>query len=222
MYMQFFKKKGGNEKMPDFCLENNCQGIVCGIDEAGRGPWVGNVVAGAVIILNRNLPSELLDNLNDSKKLSKNKREYLYRLLREAEEKGLVKIGVGEATPQEIDEYNILQATFMAMRRAVDNLNLKPSIALIDGNRTPKNFPVQVQTVIKGDAKSYSISAASIIAKVWRDREMEELAKKYPYYGFEKNVGYGTKDHIEGLKKYGIIAEHRKSYRPIKEYLPQE
>lgn len=208
--------------MPDFCLEDKCQGIVCGIDEAGRGPWVGNVVAGAVVILNHHLSVELLNNLNDSKKLSKKKREYLYQLLREAENDGLIKIGVGEATPQEIDKYNILQATFMAMRRAVENLNIKPDMALIDGNRTPQNFPTQVQTVIKGDAKSYSISAASIIAKVWRDREMEQLAQKYPYYGFEKNAGYGTKDHIEGLKKYGIIAEHRKSYRPIKEYLPKE
>ena len=208
--------------MPDFCLEDKCRGIVCGIDEAGRGPWVGNVVAGAVVVLDHHLSPELLNNLNDSKKLSKKKREYLYQLLREAEADGLVKIGVGEATPQEIDEYNILQATFMAMRRAIESLNIKPDMALIDGNRTPQNFPTQVQTVIKGDAKSYSISAASIIAKVWRDREMEQLAQKYPYYGFEKNAGYGTKDHIEGLKKYGIIAEHRKSYRPIKEYLPQE
>ena len=208
--------------MPDFCLEDKCRGIVCGIDEAGRGPWVGNVVAGAVVVLDHHLSPELLNNLNDSKKLTKKKREYLYQLLREAEADGLVKIGVGEATPQEIDEYNILQATFMAMRRAIESLNIKPDMALIDGNRTPQNFPTQVQTVIKGDAKSYSISAASIIAKVWRDREMEQLAQKYPYYGFEKNAGYGTKDHIEGLKKYGIIAEHRKSYRPIKEYLPQE
>ena len=208
--------------MPDFCLENKCQGIVCGIDEAGRGPWVGNVVAGAVVILDHNLSPELLNNLNDSKKLSKAKREYLYTLLRQAEADGLVKIGVGEATPREIDQYNILQATFMAMRRAVENLNIKPTISLIDGNRVPKDFPTNVQTVIKGDAKSYSISAASIIAKVWRDKEMEELARQYPYYGFEKNAGYGTKDHIEGIKKYGIIAEHRTSYRPIKEYLIQK
>ncbi len=208
--------------MPDFCLENQCRGVVCGIDEAGRGPWVGNVVAGAVVILDQNLSPELLDNLNDSKKLSKKKREHLYALLREAEKNGLVKIGVGEATPQEIDKYNILQATFMAMKRAVENMKITPTVALIDGNRTPKDFPAVVRTVVKGDAKSYSISAASIIAKVWRDREMEELAQQYPYYGFEKNAGYGTKDHIEGIKKYGIISAHRKSYRPIKEYLSQK
>jgi len=205
--------------MPDFSIENECNGYVCGIDEAGRGPWVGNVVAGAVVVLDKNLSPELLNNLNDSKKLSKTKREKLYELLRQEERAGKVKIGVGEATPEEIDKYNILQATFMAMKRATENLAIKPDIALIDGNRSPKNFAFPTKTIIKGDAKSYSISAASIIAKVYRDRQMEELAKRYPYYGFERNAGYGTKDHIEGIKKYGIIAEHRKSYKPIKEYL---
>lgn len=207
--------------MPDFMIENEYNGIVCGIDEAGRGPWVGNVVAGAVVIMDKNLSSELLNNLNDSKKLSKTKREYLYTLLREAETKGQIKIGVGEASPQEIDKYNILQATFMAMRRATENLGIKADIALIDGNRLDKQFPIPSRAVIKGDAKSYSISAASIIAKVWRDKELEKLAEKYPQYGFERNAGYGTKDHIEGIKKYGIIPEHRKSYKPIKEFLDQ-
>ena len=205
--------------MPDFKFEDQYEGLVCGIDEAGRGPWVGNVVAGAVIVLDRNLPAELLDNLNDSKKLSKSKREYLYQLLRQAEKEGKVKIGIGEATPQEIDENNILQATFMAMSRAVINLGVQPNMALIDGNRVPKIFPCSATSIIKGDARSYSISAASIVAKVWRDRELEKLAQKYPYYGFEHNAGYGTKDHIEGIKKYGLIPEHRKSYKPIREFL---
>lgn len=205
--------------MPDFKFEDQYEGLVCGIDEAGRGPWVGNVVAGAVIVLDRNLPAELLDNLNDSKKLSKSKREYLYNLLRQAEKEGKVKIGIGEATPQEIDQYNILQATFMAMSRAVSKLGVQPQIALIDGNRTPKEFSCQSKAIVKGDARSYSISAASIMAKVWRDKELEVLAQKYPYYGFEHNAGYGTKDHIEGIKKYGLIPEHRKSYKPIKEFL---
>lgn len=209
--------------MPDFSIEDKCGGhFICGIDEAGRGPWVGNVVAGAVVILDRALDKELLGNLNDSKKLSKTKREKLYSLLRSAEQKGQVCIGVGEASPKEIDEYNILQATFLAMRRAFEKLNIKPDIALIDGNRTDKKFPIPSQTVIKGDAKSYSISAASIVAKVWRDKEMEELAEKYPHYGFERNAGYGTKEHIEGIKKYGVIAEHRRSYKPIKEFLKDE
>ena len=205
--------------MPDFSIEDGCKGAVCGIDEAGRGPWVGNVVAGAVVIMSRDLCPELLQNLNDSKKLSKTKREKLYALLREAEKQGQIAIGVGEATPAEIDEYNILQATFMAMRRAVENLPKQPDFAIIDGNRAPKNFPLPVKTVVKGDARSYSISAASIVAKVYRDAEMEQLAQKYPYYGFEHNAGYGTKDHIEGLKQHGVIPEHRKSYKPIKEFL---
>ena len=205
--------------MPDFSIEDGCKGAVCGIDEAGRGPWVGNVVAGAVVIMSRDLCPELLQNLNDSKKLSKTKREKLYALLREAEKQGQISIGVGEATPAEIDEYNILQATFMAMRRAVENLPKQPDFAIIDGNRAPKNFPLPVKTVVKGDARSYSISAASIVAKVYRDAEMEQLAQKYPYYGFEHNAGYGTKDHIEGLKQHGVIPEHRKSYKPIKEFL---
>ncbi len=205
--------------MPDFSFEDECNGVVCGIDEAGRGPWVGPVVAGAVIIKDRNLSPDLLKYLNDSKKLSKSRREQLYALLREEEQQGKVLIGVGEASSEEIDEINILQATFLAMHRAVNNLGQKPDMALIDGNRTPKEFPAAARCVIKGDSKSYSISAASIIAKVYRDRLMETLAEKYPYYGFERNAGYGTKEHIEGIKKYGIISEHRKSYRPIKEFL---
>ena len=208
--------------MPDFKFEDEYKGIVCGIDEAGRGPWVGNVVAGAVIILDKNLSPELLKNLDDSKKLSKSKREFLYTLLRQAEKNGKVKIGIGEASAQEIDQYNILQATFMAMARATNQLGITPNMALIDGNRVPKKFPCPATSIIKGDAKSYSISAASIIAKVWRDKELENLAAKYPYYGFEHNAGYGTKDHIEGIKKYGLIPEHRKSYKPIKEFLEQQ
>lgn len=205
--------------MPDFMIEDSCGGTVCGIDEAGRGPWVGNVVAGAVIIVDRRLQPELLNNLNDSKKLSKTKRERLYALLREEEAAGKVVIGVGEASPEEIDKYNILQATFMAMRRAADNLGQKFDVAVIDGNRSPRDFATPTRTVIKGDSKSYSISAASIVAKVWRDKEMEALAEKYPHYGFERNAGYGTKDHIAGLRNYGVIPEHRKSYKPIKEFL---
>ena len=205
--------------MPDFSFEDQFSGVICGIDEAGRGPWVGNVVAGAVIIKDRNLAPELLNHLNDSKKLSKTKREQLYSLLCEAEAQGQIKIGIGEATPLEIDQYNILQATFMAMRRAAQNLACPIDTALIDGNKTPQNFPCNVQTIVKGDARSYSISAASIIAKVYRDKEMEKLAEKYPFYGFEHNAGYGTKDHIDGIKKHGLIAEHRKSYKPIKAFL---
>lgn len=207
--------------MPDFELENSLNCLVVGIDEAGRGPWAGPVVAGAVIIKDKNLPKDLLSQLDDSKKLTAKKREVLFQKLFEEQEKGSILIGIGQASAQEIDEINILQATFLAMKRAVAALPMVPEFALIDGNRLPKDFPCAAKAVIKGDARSFSIAAASIVAKVYRDRLMSELAKKYPYYGFEKNAGYGTALHIEGLKKYGICPEHRKSYRPIAEILQQ-
>lgn len=205
------------KQMPDFEFEDACQTTVVGIDEAGRGPWAGPVVAGAVVIADRNLDEVLLNGLDDSKKLSAKKREALYAKLREEEKAGKLYIGIGEASAEEIDKYNILQATFQAMRRAVENLKVKPEFALVDGNRTPTNFPCGVKTIVKGDAKSYSVSAASIAAKVYRDRLMCDLARKYPYYGFEKNAGYGTALHVAGLKERGICPEHRKSYKPIKE-----
>lgn len=205
--------------MPDFLLEDEVNGVVAGVDEAGRGPWVGPVVAGCAIFLNRNVDARLLENLNDSKKLSKKKREMLYDLLYEEAKKGNILIGIGEASAKEIDDINILNASFLAMKRAIQRANANPSLVLIDGNRTPKDFGYNVRAVVKGDAKSYSISAASILAKVHRDRLMEDMAKVYPWYGFEKNAGYGTKAHIEGLKTHGITPEHRKSYAPIKEFL---
>ena len=205
--------------MPDWNFENKFNGFVCGIDEAGRGPWVGPVVAGAVIFLTRDINPEILNNLNDSKKLSSKKREWLYDLLIAEEKSGKLTYGIGLASSAEIDELNILQATFLAMKRAAENLKIKPNFALIDGNRLPKDFICKTECIIKGDALSYSISAASILAKVYRDNLMKKMALKYPYYGFEKNAGYGTKQHIEGLKKYGVTPEHRKSYRPIKEFL---
>ena len=203
--------------MPDFLLEDEHKGLVAGVDEAGRGPWAGPVVAGAVIILNRSLDDELLSSLDDSKKLSAKKREKLYELLKKEEKKGNVVLGVGLAQAKEIDDLNILQATFLAMRRAVDALNQKPNFILVDGNQKPKNMPCEVQTVVKGDARSMSIAAASIVAKVYRDRLMAKLALEYPYYGFEKNAGYGTKLHIQGLKEHGATPEHRFSYKPVKE-----
>ena len=205
--------------MPDWKIENEYQGFVCGIDEAGRGPWAGPVVAGAAVFLTREVSPKLLAQLNDSKKLSAKKREYLYELLRQEEQAGHILCGIGEASAAEIDELNILQATFMAMRRAVENLPQKPDIALIDGNRLPKDFPCANECFIGGDGRSYSIAAASILAKVYRDRLMSEMAKQYPHYGFEKNAGYGTKAHIEGLRQYGVTPQHRRSYRPIKEFL---
>lgn len=207
--------------MPDWNLENNCEGYVCGIDEAGRGPWIGPVAAGAVIFLTHDINPELLNGINDSKKLSAKKREYLYELLLKEAECGHLCYGIGEASAAEIDKLNILQATFLAMSRAVEKLSIKPAHALIDGNRLPADFVCPTTCHIGGDAKSYSIAAASILAKVHRDRLMQKMASQYPGYGLEKNAGYGTKDHIEGLKKFGITPEHRKSYKPIKEFLAQ-
>ncbi|MBO5038032.1 MAG: ribonuclease HII [Alphaproteobacteria bacterium] len=205
--------------MPDFELEDETEGLVAGVDEAGRGPWVGPVVAGCAVFLNRNVDERLLSELNDSKKLSKKKREMLYALLESEAQKGNVLIGIGEASAKEIDEINILNASFLAMKRAIAKAGAKPDLVLIDGNRLPKDFGFSAKAVIKGDAKSYSISAASILAKVYRDRLMEKMALVYPEYGFEKNAGYGTKAHIEGLKKFGVTPEHRRTYAPIKEFL---
>lgn len=205
--------------MPDWKIEDGHRGLICGIDEAGRGPWAGPVVAGAAVFLTRNVAPELLAQLNDSKKLTAKKREYLYELLRQEEQAGHILCGIGEASAAEIDELNILQATFLAMRRAVENLPQKPDVALIDGNRLPKDFPCANECFIGGDGRSYSIAAASILAKVYRDRLMSEMAKQYPHYSFEKNAGYGTKAHIAGLRQYGVTPQHRRSYRPIKEFL---
>lgn len=207
-------------EMPDFAFENQLQGMVAGVDEAGRGPWAGPVVAGAVVFLNHEVDEFLLENLDDSKKITPKKREALYEKLFEAQAKGQILIGIGQASPKEIDEINILQATFEAMKRAVAGLGKIPDYAIIDGNQKPKDFPCKSMTLIKGDVRSCSVAAASIVAKVFRDRMMKDLAKQYPYYGFEKNAGYGTKAHIAGIKSHGIIdGVHRKSYRPIQEAL---
>ncbi len=205
--------------MPDFSFEKEFSFDVAGIDEAGRGPWAGPVVAAAVIIKNCQLAPDLAAGLDDSKKLTAVKREKLYARLFEEERAGRLQIGIGEASCREIDKLNILQATFLSMRRALENLPEYPKVALIDGNRAPSPFPCVCKTIVRGDSLSLSVAAASVIAKVYRDRLMKELAQKYPGYKFEKNAGYGTAAHIEGLKKQGITPEHRKSYKPIKEFL---
>ncbi len=177
--------------------------VVCGIDEAGRGPLAGPVYAAAVI-----LPLDLeIEGLNDSKKLTEKKREALFDIICEK----AVSYSIGIATEEEIDEINILNATFLAMRRAVDGLSVKPDYALIDGNQHP-GLSIQDETVVKGDGKSMSIAAASILAKVSRDRFMLELAEKYPEYCFEKHKGYGTKLHYEMIEKYGVAPIHRRSF----------
>jgi ribonuclease HII len=183
-------------------LDNGYQ-YVCGIDEAGRGPLAGPVYAAAVI-----LPSGIvIDGLNDSKKLSEKKREKLFDVIIE----NAVSYGIGFATEKEIDEINILQATFLAMRRAVENMEISPDFAYVDGNRDPM-LGIPTETVIKGDANVPSIAAASILAKVSRDRVMYEMDKKYPEYNFAKHKGYGTKVHTEALKEYGPCEIHRLTF----------
>ena len=201
--------------MPDFEIEDKVAKKTVGIDEAGRGSWAGPVVAGAVIFLDRDIHPELISGLDDSKKLSAKKRDKLYDILISEAKLGKLSYGIGEASPEEIDSVNILQATFLAMKRALDKVDAVVEFALIDGNQKPKTIDIDCKTVVKGDGKSYSIAAASIFAKVYRDRLMAEYAKEYPQYLFEKNAGYGTKAHIAALKEFGVTPIHRKSYKPI-------
>ena len=188
-------------------IEHSCfaegYSVICGVDEAGRGPLAGPVCAAAVV-----LPADLdIPGLNDSKKLTDKKRRELYDVITSQ----AVTYGIAFATEQEIDEINILQATFLAMERAVAQLSLKPDLALVDGNREP-HLPVPVKTVIKGDSLSASIAAASILAKVTRDRLMEELDETYPAYGFAVHKGYGTKRHYEALTEFGPSPVHRMTF----------
>lgn len=201
--------------MPDFSIELSRRGVIVGVDEAGRGPWAGPVVAGAAILNPDTLPDDLVASLDDSKKLKAEKREALLARLQDTD----AILGVGIATAQEIDDINILQATMRAMGRAVDNLGIIPDFALIDGNRVPEGLPCAAQAVVKGDGKSLSIAAASIVAKVTRDRMMAELDRTYPGYGWAANAGYGTKAHQEGLNTLGVTPEHRKSFAPIRKIL---
>ena len=176
---------------------------ICGVDEAGRGPLAGPVYAAAVI-----LPRGLvIEGLNDSKKLTEKRREALYDVIVEQ----AVAYGIGSADEKEIDEINILQATFLAMRRAIAQLAVRPDLALIDGNRE-SDFGVPAQTVIGGDGKSANIAAASILAKVTRDRVMLQYAAQYPQYGFDVHKGYGTKRHYEALREFGPCPIHRQSF----------
>ena len=177
--------------------------LVCGIDEAGRGPLAGPVCAAAVILP----PDCRIEGLNDSKKLTDKRRRELYDVIVE----NAVAYGIAFASHQEIDEINILQATFLAMERAIQKLSPQPELALIDGNRT-KDFGLPVRTIVKGDSLSASIAAASILAKVTRDRLMEEYDAQYPQYGFAVHKGYGTKRHYEALREFGPSPIHRKTF----------
>ena len=197
--------------MKDYENELYKQGIelIAGVDEVGRGPLVGPVVCACVI-----LPKDYFnEEINDSKKISEKKREKLYdTIMQEA-----ISVGIGMSSSKVIDEVNILEATKLAMKEAINNSKIKPEHVLIDAVKLDIDIPST--SIIKGDAKSQSIAAASIIAKVTRDRMMDELDQKYPQYLFKKNKGYGTKAHIEAIRNYGIIDEHRKSFAPCSEYV---
>lgn len=203
--------------MPDFSYEDLARArgfsVICGIDEAGRGPWAGPVVAGAVILDRASLTDDLINGLDDSKKLKPARREDLFEQL-----KLHTQIGVGQADVVEIDELNILKATLTAMNRAVEDLNVLPDFALVDGNCAPELF-FQTECINRGDSASLSIAAASIVAKVTRDCIMADLARAYPEYGWERNAGYGTREHREAIETHGVTPEHRKSYAPIRKIL---
>ena len=194
--------------MPTFELEKLAKdkgySFVCGVDEAGRGPLAGPVCAAAVI-----LPQDLaIEGLNDSKKISEKKRDALFPIIKEK----AIAYSIAFASVSEIEEHNILNATFIAMNRAIEGLSTKADFALIDGNRVPKGITIDCETVVKGDAKSASVAAASFLAKVTRDKLLLEYDEKYPEYNFAKHKGYGTKEHIDLIKKYGPCEIHRPSF----------
>ncbi len=194
--------------MPDYSFEVSAKekgyNVICGVDEAGRGPLAGPVCAAAVI-----LPEgTVIEGLDDSKKLTEKKREALFEVIKEK----AIAYGIAFSSVEEIEEFNILGATYIAMCRAIEQLPVKPDYVLIDGNRYPPMLDIDGETVVKGDSKSMSIAAASILAKVTRDRLLLQYAERYPEYSFEKHKGYGTKAHIEAIKKYGVTEIHRPSF----------
>jgi ribonuclease HII len=195
--------------MPDFGFEDAAAAPVAGIDEAGRGPWAGPVVAAAVILDRQTMPEILRVGLDDSKKLSRPTREALFAAL-----PAHAVIGVGRAEVEEIDRLNILQATLLAMSRALDALAVRPASALVDGNRAPP-LSCPLKCVVGGDGRSLSIAAASIVAKVTRDRLMAELDAVHPGYGWTRNAGYGTAQHRAALAELGVTNHHRRSFAPI-------
>lgn len=209
------KKQGERERVAALYLYENKlyqRGYkhIAGIDEAGRGPLAGPVIASAVILP----PDFFIAGLNDSKKLSSKKREYLYEVIMD----NALAVGIGRAEPGEIDRLNILQADYLAMQRAVSSLKVQPDYLLVDGNGAPKT-EIPCVPVVDGDRLSASIAAASIIAKVTRDREMDEWDKMYPEYQFAKHKGYGTELHVQALEKYGVCPIHRKSFSLVAKYM---
>jgi ribonuclease HII len=200
--------------LPDMSLENaRTEQPVCGIDEVGRGPWAGPVLAAAVILP----PGHGIAGLNDSKKLSTEKRRALCTQIL-----ALASVGIGEASVEEIDAINILAASHLAMCRAVAALPQRPAFALVDGNRIPAGLECPAQAIVRGDGRSQSIAAASIVAKVSRDRIMADLAAAHPGYGWQRNAGYGVAAHRAALERLGITPHHRRSFRPIHNMLCED
>lgn len=203
-------RRAVGRSMPDFAFELDAAHPVCGIDEAGRGPWAGAVVAAAVILD----PAAIPPGLDDSKQVPRHRREALFAML------GLTAlIGIGRASVAEIETHNILQASLLAMRRAVEALPRPPAFALIDGNQTPRGLPCPVRAIVGGDLCCLSIAAASIVAKVTRDAEMVALSQQHPGYGWETNAGYGTPAHADALARLGVTPHHRRTFRPIHKIL---
>ena len=202
--------------MPDFTLETEAGGIVAGIDEAGRGPWAGPVVAAAVILDPARLAPALAAAIDDSKVLSPARRRELFEAIRP-----VARVGVGAAAVREIDRLDILAATMTAMARAVTRLGVVPDLALVDGNRAPA-LACPVRCVVGGDGRSLSVAAASIVAKVVRDRAMARLGARYPEFGWERNAGYGTARHRAALDRLGPTPHHRASFRPVRARIGRE
>lgn len=204
--------------MPDFSLESVHPFLVAGVDEVGRGPWAGPVLAAALMFLTQDIDPTLRHCLDDSKKLTPKKRDAVFDLLQENERNQTLVYACGLSTVEEIDRFNIHGATLLAMTRAVEGLSVRPRFLLVDGLFVPP-CGIPGQAVVKGDSASLSIAGASIIAKVMRDRLMAALAQDHPAYGWERNAGYGTKAHQEGLRLAGVTPHHRRSFAPIKALL---
>lgn len=201
---------------PDFLFEDQHRSAVpvCGVDEVGRGPLAGPVVAAAVTLNRQTLPQSLLEHINDSKKVTAKRRAWLHDALREYAD-----ISIAVVSVEDIDRLNILQASLLAMRQAIEGLKTAPTVALIDGNKAPAKLSCQAQTIIKGDSRSYSIAAASIIAKHHRDQLMNTYAIEFPQYGWESNAGYGTAHHLKAIEIHGVTRLHRRSFSPVSKHL---
>jgi ribonuclease HII len=214
----------GGRTRPDLRLEQEAlaagHGSVAGVDEVGRGPWAGPVVAAAVVL--HAVPDDLRDAVDDSKRLTKPLRERLHDRLLALAAAGDAAVGLGSATVAEIDALNVLGASLLAMRRAVAALAVPPALVLVDGNRCPDGLPCGARAVVGGDGISLSIAAASIVAKVNRDRMMAELARAHPGYGWERNAGYGTAEHSAALARLGTTPHHRTSFSPVRKLLESQ